>query len=263
MWCGKAIGSAFLARHRRRIAITAAVGSLAVGVVGCAPAPPAVPGGASAGLSRAEATAWVNNQRRDVFANSAPFAYSVRPLRIEEAELTRGWLWNTRCPVRWENLDVLSVRYRGFDGKSHTGRLVIRRGWAVPVSLVFGRMYEDGFRIDQMDFMITLAAVQYQDLATNNTYAFHCRKTISGGSWSQHAYGEAVDINPVQNPYHRPSNGYVFPPAGAAYVQRNPLRTGMIGANGLVETAFYLVGWKWGGRWTYAQDYMHFSRSGT
>ena len=126
---------------------------------------------------------------------------------MEEAELTRGWLWNTRCPVRWENLDVLSVRYRGFDGKSHTGRLVIRRGWAVPVSLVFGRMYEDGFRIDQMDFMITLAAIQYQDLATNNTYAFQCGTTISGGPWSQRACRGAVGIIRFRTPTNGPRMG--------------------------------------------------------
>jgi hypothetical protein len=213
-------------------------------------------------MSRQAAEQWTTNARRDSLPAGTPFRTSFTSLTIQQAEALRGWLWDGPCPVPWEQLRIVSVLYKGFDGRAHTGRLLTHSSSVQTMVATFNRLYNDGFRIEQMDYMITLAVVQYPDLPTNNTYSFHCRNTTSGGSWSQHAYGKAVDVNPVQNPYYVSSSGYVFPPGGAAYTTRSPLRTGMIGANGLVETAFYQWGWSWGGRWTYKKDYMHFSANG-
>ena len=235
-------------------------GVLLAVLIGCTPAPP--PGGQSAAMTLEEATSWTSNARRDSFPASSPFQSSTAPFAIGDAERSRGWLWNTSCPVAWEQLEVLTVRYKGFDGKGHTGRLLVKRGAAAQLAPVFKRLYQDGFRFEQVDYMITLAVIQYPHLASNNTYSFKCRQTISGGSWSAHAYGTGIDINPVQNPYHVPSSGYVFPPAGGQYLDRRNVRQGMITANGLVETAFYEMGWTWGGRWNNSKDYMHFSQSG-
>ena len=162
-------------------------------LIGCTPAPP--PGGQSAAMTLEEATSWTSNARRDSFPASSPFQSSTAPFAIGDAERSRGWLWNTSCPVAWEQLEVLTVRYKGFDGKGHTGRLLVKRGAAAQLAPVFKRLYQDGFRFEQVDYMITLAVIQYPHLASNNTYSFQCRQTISGGSWSAHAYGTGIDIN--------------------------------------------------------------------
>ena len=53
-----------------------------------------------------------------------------------------------------------------------------------------------------------------RSMAANNTSGFNCRRVAGQSSWSAHAYGEAIDLNPVQNPYVRP--GSITPPAGGA-----------------------------------------------
>ena len=86
------------------------------------------------------------------------------------------------------------------------------------------------------------------------------RRVAGSASWSQHSYGRAVDINPVQNPYVAGST--VSPPAGRAYLDRGNVRTGMIVQGDWVVRAFGIVGWGWGGAWSSAKDYQHFSSTG-
>ena len=75
-----------------------------------------------------------------------------------------------------------------------------------------------------------------------------------------HAYGAAIDINPVENPYVW--SGGVSPPAGASYLDRSNHRRGMIHRRDRVWWAFRAVGWEWGGDWRGEVDYQHFSANG-
>jgi hypothetical protein len=98
--------------------------------------------------------------------------------------------------------------------------------------------------------------------AADNTSAFNCRYAVAAGPrrWSAHAYGDAIDLNTVENPYLEGSR--VVPPAGRAYLDRSRYRRGMAVAGGAAVRAFASVGWSWGGRWQATPDYQHFSRSG-
>src|SRR5439155_26040944 len=96
----------------------------------------------------------------------------------------------------------------------------------------------------------------------DDTAGFNCRSVLgSPGVWSQHAYGLAVDINPVENPYVS-STREVLPKEGKWFADRSRSRPGMIMPNGVVVRAFASIGWAWGGTWHSFQDYMHFSASG-
>jgi hypothetical protein len=75
-----------------------------------------------------------------------------------------------------------------------------------------------------------------------------------------HAYGEAIDVNDVENPYILGSR--VIPPAGKAYVNRRNVRPGMAVEGGVLVRAFTSVGWGWGGRFAGTPDYQHFSSNG-
>jgi hypothetical protein len=96
----------------------------------------------------------------------------------------------------------------------------------------------------------------------NNTSGFNCRYAVAPGTpqWSVHAFGEAIDVNPVQNPYL--VNGVAQPRSGAAYRSRAVIRPGMAVSGGVLVNAFASVGWYWGGRWTASPDYQHFSATG-
>jgi hypothetical protein len=93
------------------------------------------------------------------------------------------------------------------------------------------------------------------------TRRFKCRFVSGTRHWSQHAYGLALDLNPVENPYVH--GGLVEPPAGRRYLDRSRRRPGMVVPGDVVVRAFASIGWRWGGYWTSAKDYQHFSATGT
>jgi hypothetical protein len=94
----------------------------------------------------------------------------------------------------------------------------------------------------------------------NGTESFVCRATTGGSSWSQHAYGLAIDVDPFQNPYVR--DDVVLPELASAYVDRDEVRPGMILPDDVVVEAFAAIGWEWGGYWSRPIDYQHFSANG-
>ena len=98
-------------------------------------------------------------------------------------------------------------------------------------------------------------------MRANNTSAFNCRE-IDGrpGTWSQHSYGRAVDVNPLVNPWVRGSQ--VDPPEGAPYADRSARVPGGLYAGDDAIAAFAAVGWEWGGNWSGSKDYQHFSANG-
>jgi hypothetical protein len=98
--------------------------------------------------------------------------------------------------------------------------------------------------------------------AADDTSGFNCRYAVAPGppQWSAHAYGEAIDVNDVENPYI--DGAAIIPPAGAAFTDRRQVRPGMAIPGGALVQAFANVGWQWGGRWADAPDYQHFSKTG-
>ena len=164
------------------------------------------------------------------------------------------------CPVSLRDLRYLRMTHRDFDGRARTGEMVVHRRWARPVAEAFGRLYDAGFPIARMRLVDDYRADDDLSMAANNTSGFNCRRVAGQTSWSQHARGEAIDINPVQNPYVR--SGRVDPPAGRAFaaVRRDrsaPARLGVIRAGDLPVTAFTRIGWEWGGDWVSSKDYQH------
>ncbi len=97
-------------------------------------------------------------------------------------------------------------------------------------------------------------------MAANVTSGFNCRSTTGATAFSQHSYGRAIDLNPIQNPYVR--GDAVQPPAGRDYVDRSDRRPGMVLANDAVVRAYAAVGWEWGGEYRSLKDYQHFSANG-
>jgi hypothetical protein len=170
--------------------------------------------------------------------------------------------WREGCPVAVDDLRLLTVTYWGFDGQAHTGELVLHRDQAPKILSAMRRLYEERFPIERMELVDNYGGDDDRSGEANNTSAFNCREVEdSPGVWSQHAFGRAIDINPVQNPFIARS-GEISPPSGAAYVDRSQRRPGMIHSQDPVVAAFRSVGWQWGGHWSASKDYQHFSSTG-
>jgi hypothetical protein len=187
-----------------------------------------------------------------------PFGHAVS--RVTASQLPHSW--HPGCPVAPAQLRRLRLTYWGFDGRAHTGALVVNVRAVSPLTRVFSRLYAGRFPIRRMRPIDAYGGNDERSLAADNTAAFNCRYAVASGPkhWSAHAYGLAVDVNPVENPYLE--GGRVHPSAGRAYLERSPYRRGMAVRGRLLVDAFASVGWPWGGRWTGSPDYQHFSATG-
>ncbi|MEU6212930.1 M15 family metallopeptidase [Streptomyces sp. NPDC047023] len=162
------------------------------------------------------------------------------------------------CPVPPDRLRLIRMNHWGFDGRVHRGELIAHRDAVDPLLHVFGRAFDARFPIRRMRVMAEYGGDDLKAMADDNTSAFNCRQVVGdSGKLSRHAYGDAVDINPLENPYVD-VRGVVHPPAGREYLRRTASHPGMIKDGGPVVKAFRDVGWYWGGRWS-NPDYQHFS----
>jgi D-alanyl-D-alanine carboxypeptidase len=171
-----------------------------------------------------------------------------------------GATWRPGCPVGLDELRYVTVSFRGFDGRPHTGELVVHRRVAAQVVSVFARLYRARFPIEEMRLVTTADLEAHPTGDGNNTAAFVCRAARKQTRWSAHAYGLAVDVDPFQNPYRR--GDLVLPELASAYLDRADRRPGMIRRGDAVTAAFAAIGWTWGGTWRSPRDLMHFSATG-
>jgi hypothetical protein len=194
-------------------------------------------------------------------APEATFRGSVAPLSKELRERMTGISWHRGCPVPLRDLRLVTVRHHGFDGRVRTGVLVVHEDVAGGVVKVFRRLFEAGFPIRRMRLVDEYGGSDFRSIEADNTSAFNCRRATGSGSWSNHAYGKAIDLKPIENPYVE--NGRVYHDASRRYVDRSKRRKGMVHRGGVVVRAFASIGWGWGGNWSGSvKDYQHFSWNG-
>ncbi len=184
-------------------------------------------------------------------------------VRTIGAALRARMRWSHRpgCPVGPRDLRYLRMTYRGFDGKAHTGEMVVHEDLARSVTKAFRALYDAGWPIQRMRLVDDFRGDDDRSMAANNTSGFNCRR-VGQEHWSAHAHGAAIDLNPVQNPYV--IEGSVQPPAGRHFAAVDRSRqgdapAGAIRAGDVVVRAFARIGWEWGGDWSSSKDYQHFA----
>ena len=171
-----------------------------------------------------------------------------------------GETWSPRCPVPLSGLRYLTLSFRGFDGRAHTGELVVNASAADDVMAVFRRLYAAAYPIEEMRLPTTADLDAPPTGDGSNTAAYVCRFSRGTTTLSAHAYGLAVDVNPFVNPYRK--GDLVLPELASAYLDRSWRRPGMIRRGDVVTRAFAAVGWTWGGDFRSVSDPMHFSANG-
>ena len=151
--------------------------------------------------------------------------------------------WRPGCPVPPGRLRAIRLSYAGFDGRAHTGEIIVNAAVVHQVIEVFPRLYRARFPIARMAPVDVFRGSDPRSMAADNTSGFNCRYAVAAGppQWSMHAYGMAIDVNTVQNPYLEPGSR-VQPPAGAAYLDRSDIRPGMAYPGGVLVLAFSPAG---------------------
>ncbi len=179
--------------------------------------------------------------------------------RMKEKEVFDGL--NPNCPPEIRRRQkIIKLKYISFDGKIHQGQLVIDKDLVKDIKKVFKFALQEKFPIKSV---IPISDARFRknnrwdddlSMIANNTSAFNYRLKTGGGDLSNHAYGRAIDINTVQNPYVK--GKLVLPPNG----NYNPIAAGTFTAENPIVKLFINLGWDWGGSWTQLQDYQHFEK---
>jgi hypothetical protein len=177
-----------------------------------------------------------------------------------DIEVRMARSWRVGCPVPLGDLRLLELTYYDFEGEVQLGELVVHQDQVDAMLSVFERLFDIEYPIEQMRLVDEFDADDMLSMQANNTSAFNCRVVSGTNRWSQHAYGRAIDVNPLINPWVRGER--VSPPEGAIYVDRSQDAPGLIRGGDEVVAAFAAVGWSWGGDWAASKDYQHFSANG-
>lgn len=190
-------------------------------------------------------------------APAPPFVSSIHP--VSEAELGASWTAGIGCTPP-DQLRRLHLSHWGYDGAVHEGDLIVEAAHAERIVQVFADVYAARFPIQRMVPVSAYGGDDGASMRANNTSGYNCRTVAGSSSLSQHAYGRAIDVNPLHNPYVK--GGTVDPPEGATWADRSRNDPGMIKAGDAVVQAFSRAGWGWGGYWSSGKDYQHFSANG-
>jgi len=257
---------------RRAVSVLAVSSALAACHSGSAPHTAGTPSASGVAVTPAQASASITttpsasvsvspSRSRSVARVVAPApAFRWHSRTVTATAL--GKSWHRGCPVGVSQLRAVTMTIWGFDDRAHTGTLVVNASTVPAIVGAFRRIYAARFPIRSMVPIAAYGGDDNASMAADNTSAFNCRYAVANGpkQWSMHAYGDAVDIDTLENPYTL--DGRVYPPAGKPYTNRSRVRRGMIVAGTAPVRAFSSVGWGWGGRWSSSPDYQHFSSNG-
>ncbi len=176
------------------------------------------------------------------------------------AEVLARSTWVPGCPVAADDLAYVRLTFWGFDDQRHTGELLVNASVADDLVGVFRRLYDARFPMEELRVTPRSELDAHPTGDGNNTESFVCRPSTGSTTYSQHAYGLALDLDPFQNPYTK--DDLVLPELASAYLDRGDVRPGMITPDGVAVRAFASIGWTWGGTWSSLKDYQHFSQNG-
>lgn len=169
-----------------------------------------------------------------------------------------SWHPDPRCPP-FSSLRLLTLAHWDFRGAVTSGQLVVAAVVADELTAIFAELFVQRFPIERMIPIDAYGGDDNASMAANNTSCFNFRNVAGTDQLSKHAFGIAIDINPVQNPMVIGPD--VYPPAGAAFLDRAGSHPGLITRPGPVVELFDAHGWEWGGDWSPMKDYHHFTRS--
>lgn len=162
--------------------------------------------------------------------------------------------------ITMDNLRLINLKYWGFDNKSHeNGVIIVNEDVSQDVCDIFKELYDKKYPIQRINLIDDYNAQDELSMNNNNTSAFCYREIAGTNMLSNHSFGRAIDINPLQNPQVL-NSGAVSPEKGRIYSNRDLDEKGMIKKGDDCYNAFISRGWSWGGDWNNNKDYQHFEK---
>jgi len=191
---------------------------------------------------------------------SAAFHVTIAPIsKAQRAAMTPS-VWHAGCPVGLNQLRAVTATHHDFAGNDRTGTLIVNEDAATATAAALRKMYAAGIPIRKMRPIEAYGGDDWKSIEDDNTSAFNCRNATGSSRWSNHAYGRAIDINPIENPYVT-SGGSVAHTASVKYIARTA-GPGIATPGSPLVKVFTDLGWGWGGTWSGTKDYQHFSSTG-
>ncbi|MBN2768555.1 MAG: M15 family metallopeptidase [Campylobacterales bacterium] len=192
----------------------------------------------------------------------AIFANDIHLLSYKQKEEMQGVSYHKGCPIGIDELRVVKIKYLGFDSKDHMGELVVHESVAQEVAQIFQELYTVNYPINKMEPIRVYGGSDWRSIEADNSSAFNCRNATGSRHFSKHAYGLAIDLNPIENPYVF-ANGKSSHKASVPYLDRSTIATTPQGRAVLKNESkavaiFKKYGWKWGGDFAKEKDYQHF-----
>lgn len=168
------------------------------------------------------------------------------------------------CTTPREDLRYLKVLHYGVDGKIYTGEIICHKDISDSLLEIFKELYNNRYPIERIALVDDYEADDLLSAADNNSSCFNFRVSAgTSASLSKHAYGKAIDINPLYNPYVWTDESEALrcdPEQGRMYMDRTGEYPYKIDENDLCYKLFTEHGFSWGGNWEKDKDYMHFSK---
>jgi poly-gamma-glutamate synthesis protein (capsule biosynthesis protein) len=203
-----------------------------------------------------------------LFGNSYTFKITKINVNIKQ-RMIEGNSWRKNCPVELKDLRYLQIAYIDFYGKSKIGEMIVHKDVVKDIRHIFEMLYINEYPIRKMQLISNYRGNDYQSIEADNTSAFNCRPvTGNKNKWSNHAYGKAIDINPIENPYisrkgttsHKKSLPYL--PSKRVYKNSSlAVDKAVLLKDSKVVNIFKKLGWQWGGDWRCIKDYQHFDKN--
>lgn len=189
--------------------------------------------------------------------------FFYEPLSGAVKERITGISYGEDCIVPYEDLRYLNILYIDFHGEEQVGEIICNKAIAQDLVEIFYELYLAGYPLESVRLVDEYGGDDTLSMEHNNTSCFNFRVVDGTSSLSKHAYGLAIDINPLYNPYVTWPNGKqrVSPAAGWAYADRSLDFPNKIDENDLCYQLFTEHGFAWGGHWRTMKDYQHFQKA--
>lgn len=184
--------------------------------------------------------------------------FTAQPIPAAVEARMRGVSYPEDAEVKLSDLRYLRLSYVDYDGRDQVGELVCNKAIADDLVEIFRELYDARYPIKSMRLIDDFNGDDEASMAADNTSCFNYRKKTGMRELSKHARGLAIDINPFENPYVRPSR--VRPAGASAYADRTRDFPHKIDKNDLCYRLFRAHGFSWGGTWRSVQDYQHFEK---
>lgn len=186
---------------------------------------------------------------------------------VEISEEIKARIWNISYKendhISLQELRYLRVLYRGFDGNTHIGELIVNQSIAEDILEIMSELYRNDYPIEKMVLVDEYNGDDEASMQDNNTSAFNYRLISGTNKLSKHGSGLAIDINPKYNPYVvERANGEIVisPENGVNYVDRSKDFSYKLSKDDLCVKLFLEHGFTWGGNWNSVKDYQHFEK---